>query len=127
MLHLTKEYFWWPNMTKDVKEFVTACHTCARTKNSNKPPAGLLLPLPAPHRPWSHIALDFVTGLTPSSGNTTICTVVDRFSKAAHLIPLPKLPSALETVELITNYVFRLHGVPTYIVSDRGPQFLSLV
>lgn len=58
MLHLIKEYFWWPNMTKDVKEFVAACHTCARNKNCNKPPAGLL-PLPAPYCPWSHIALDF--------------------------------------------------------------------
>lgn len=123
MLHLTKRHFWWPNKNKDVKDFVAACSTCARNKNNNKPPAGRLLPLPSPSRPWSHIALDFVTGLPPSA----ICTIIDRFSKSAHFIPVPKLPSALEMVQIIVNHVFCLHGIPTDIVSDRGPQFISQV
>ncbi|XP_056289620.1 vascular endothelial growth factor A-A isoform X4 [Pseudoliparis swirei] len=38
---------------------------------------------------------------------------------------LPKLPSALETSQLLTQHVFRLHGIPADIVSDRGPQFIS--
>ncbi|KAL0170806.1 hypothetical protein M9458_035402, partial [Cirrhinus mrigala] len=92
---------------------------------SNLPPAGLLRPLPIPTRPWSHIALDFVTGLPSSRGNTVILTVVDRFSKAVHFIPLPKLPSARETAQLMTDHVFRLHGLPTDVVSDRRPQFTS--
>jgi len=71
--------------------------------------------------------MDFVTGLPPSEGNTVILTIVDRFSKAVHFIPLPKLPSALETATLITQHVFRLHGIPQDIVSDRGPQFASRV
>ncbi|KAI3358931.1 hypothetical protein L3Q82_015324 [Scortum barcoo] len=57
----------------------------------------------------------------------SILTVVDRFSKSVHFIPLPKLPSALETASLLTDHVFRLHGLPTDIVSDRGPQFTSQV
>ena len=79
----------------------------------------------SPRRPWSHIALDFVTGLPPSHGNTTILTVVDRFSKSVHLVPLPKLPSAKETADLLVQHVFRLHGLPVDVVSDRGPQFTS--
>lgn len=58
-------------------------------------------------------------------GNTTILTVVDRFSKMVHFIPLPKLPSAKETVEAILFYVIRIHGFPRDMVSDRGPQFVS--
>ncbi|KAI5086478.1 hypothetical protein C0J45_23990, partial [Silurus meridionalis] len=88
-------------------------------------PGGLLRPLPVPHRPWSHIALDFVTGLPPSAGHTAILSVIDRFSKMAHFIPLPKLPSAKETAQLLLQHVFRLHGLPSNIVSDRGPQFTS--
>ncbi|XP_026103014.1 uncharacterized protein LOC113074396 [Carassius auratus] len=89
------------------------------------PPDGLLNPLPIPSRPWSHIALDFVSGLPPSKGNTVVLTVVDRFSKAVHFIPLPKLPSARETAQLVVDHVFRLHGFPVDVVSDRGPQFVS--
>ncbi len=67
------------------------------SKSSHQLPAGLLQPLPTPQRPWSHIAIDFVTDLPPSRGHTTILSVIDRFSKACRLIPLPKLPTALET------------------------------
>lgn len=114
-------------MASDVKAFVAACSACARGKTSHRPPAGLLQLLPVPHRPWSHIAIDFVTGLPPSKGKDTIMTVVDRFSKAVHFVPLPKLPSALETAHLMTQHVFRLHGIPLDIISDRGPQFTSQV
>ena len=88
-------------------------------------PSGLLQPLPVPHRPWSHISLDFVTGLPPSDGNTIILTVVNWFSKAAHFIPLPKRPSAKETAQLMVQHVFRIHGLPVDMVSDWIPQFLS--
>ena len=86
---------------------------------------GLVQLLPIPSRPWSNIALDFVTGLPASQGNTTVLTVVDRFSKMVRFIALPKLPSAKETAEVIMDQVFKIHGFPTDIVSDRGPQFVS--
>ncbi|KAI2647543.1 Transposon Tf2-9 polyprotein [Labeo rohita] len=124
-LHVVKQRFWWPLMARDVRSFVLACSICAIGKTSNRPPDGLLQPLPVPSRPWSHIALDFVTALPPSQGNTVVLTVVDRFSKAAHFIPLPKLPSAKETAVTVVDHVFRLHGLPTDVVSDRGPQSVS--
>ncbi len=122
---LVKQRFWWPLMARDVHNFVLACSICATGKSSNRPPDGLLQPLPVPSRPWSHIALDFVTALPPSQGHTVVLTVVDRFSKAAHFIPLPKLPSAKETALIVVNHVFRLHGLPMDVISDRGPQFVS--
>uniref|UniRef100_A0A3Q2VWQ2 Gypsy retrotransposon integrase-like protein 1 n=1 Tax=Haplochromis burtoni TaxID=8153 RepID=A0A3Q2VWQ2_HAPBU len=125
--HLLKRHFWWKTLTRDVRDYVSACAVCARNKSSTKRPAGLLHPLTTPHRPWSHISLDFVTGLPTSSGKCVILTVVDRFSKAAHFIPLAKLPSAAETAQTLITDVFRLHGIPLEIVSDRGPQFTSQV
>lgn len=77
--------------------------------------------------PWSHIALDFVIGLPKSEGNDTILTIVNRFSKSVHYIALPKLPSPSETADLLVQHVFRPHGIPVNIVSDRGPQFTSRV
>ncbi len=124
-MFLIKQRFWWPAMARDIRCFVLACSVCAVSKTSNRPSAGLLQPLSVPSRPWSHISLDFVTGLPASSGNTVVLTVVDRFSKAAHFIPLPKLPSARETAVAVIDHVFRIHGLPTDVVSDRGPQFVS--
>uniref|UniRef100_A0A1A8D4D5 Gypsy retrotransposon integrase-like protein 1 n=1 Tax=Nothobranchius kadleci TaxID=1051664 RepID=A0A1A8D4D5_NOTKA len=124
---LIRRTFWWPTMFKDTKEYIAACQTCARNKTSNQSPSGLLNPLHVPSRPWSHIAMDFVTGLPPSRGFSVIMTVVDRFSKACHLIPLKALPSAAESAALLVKHVFRLHGIPFEILSDRGPQFISRV
>lgn len=76
----------------------SACAMCGRGKWRHKPPAGLLTVLLTPWCPWSRIALDFITGLPPSGGDTSILTGVDRFSKAAHLVPQPKLPSPSLTV-----------------------------
>ncbi|KAJ7992247.1 hypothetical protein DPEC_G00276540 [Dallia pectoralis] len=45
--------------------------------------------------------------------------------KDVRAIPLPKLPSAKETAVLMLEHVFRTHGLPTDLVSDRGPQFTS--
>ncbi|KAI2665690.1 Transposon Tf2-9 polyprotein [Labeo rohita] len=122
---LIRQRFWWPSMARDIRLFVLACSVCAVSKTSNRPSAGLLQPLLVPSRPYSHMSLDFVTGLPPSQGNTVVLTVVDRFSKVTHFIPLPKLPSARETALAVVDHVFRIHGLPTDVVSDRGPQFVS--
>ncbi len=122
---LVKQRFWWPLMARDIHDFVLACSVCATSKTSNRPPDGLLRPLSVPSRPWSHIALHFVTALPPSNGMTVVLTVVDRFLKAAHFIPLPKLPSAKETAVTVIDHIFRLHGLPMDVVSDRGSQFVS--
>ncbi|CDQ59287.1 unnamed protein product [Oncorhynchus mykiss] len=119
--------FWWPAMGEDTRRFVAACPVCAQNKSTNRASSGLLHPLPIPRRPWSHLALDFVTGLPSSVGNMVILTIVDRFSKFAHFVPLSKLPSATETSEILVREVFRVHGLPCDIVSDRGPQFTSAV
>ncbi len=117
--------FWWPSMQADVRRFVSGCFVCAQNKEPKAHPQGLLHPLPIPRRPWSHISLDFVTGLPKSQGNTVILVVVDRFSKACHLIPLPKIPTACQTADLMMQHVFRIHGFPQDMVSDRGSQFTS--
>uniref|UniRef100_A0A8C5M9T8 Gypsy retrotransposon integrase-like protein 1 n=1 Tax=Leptobrachium leishanense TaxID=445787 RepID=A0A8C5M9T8_9ANUR len=124
-LDLIKRHLWWPTLTKDVKDYVTTCFVCTRSKSSRLCPAGLLQPLPIPERPWSHLAMDFLVELTPSLGHTVIFVVVDRFSKMAHFIPLKKLPSSSELVQIFTKEIFRLHGVPNVLVSDRGSQFIS--
>lgn len=79
-----------------------ACPECVCGKSSHQPPVGLLHPLSVPQCPWSHIAVDFVTGLP--GGHTEILTIVDHFSKATHFVPLSKLPTVAETRELLVKH-----------------------
>lgn len=64
--------------------------------------------------------MDFVTSLPPSNGHTVILTIVDHFSKSAHSVPLPKLPSAAETGALLVLHIFRVHGTVRHNVIQ-GP------
>ncbi|KAI4899248.1 hypothetical protein NFI96_022015 [Prochilodus magdalenae] len=119
--------YWWESMSKDVHRFVSSCSTCSQCKTPRALPAGKLMPLPIPARPWSHLAVDFVTDLPDSEGNTVILTVIDRFSRGVRFVPFPSLPTAFQTAECLFNYVFRFFGIPENIVSDRGTQFTSQV
>ncbi|KAL0194857.1 hypothetical protein M9458_008429, partial [Cirrhinus mrigala] len=126
-LSLLSDRFWWPDMARDVRRYVQGCKECAMSKSPRHLPAGKLHPLPIPNRPWSHLGVDFMTDLPVSDENTCILVIVERFSKFCRLIPLKRLPTALETAECLFNHVFRYYGLPEDIVSDRGPQFISRV
>ncbi|KAG1929330.1 retrotransposable element [Pimephales promelas] len=126
-LSLVQQRYWWPGMAQDVSRYVRGCSVCAMAKVPRHLPEGKLTPLPIPTRPWSHLGVDFVTDLPRSNNHTCILVVVDRFSKACKLIPLPGLPTAFETAEALFQYVFRNFGIPEDVVSDRGPQFISRV
>ncbi|KAL0183468.1 hypothetical protein M9458_022843, partial [Cirrhinus mrigala] len=112
--HLISNRFWWPTLQRDVIDFVRGCSFCNISKSFHQCPAGLLQPIP--QRPWSHISIDFVTDLPSSRNFANILTVIDRFSKACRLIPLPKLPTAFETAEFLMKQVLRFYGLPEDIV-----------
>ncbi|CAJ0934476.1 unnamed protein product [Ranitomeya imitator] len=124
-LSLVSRHYWWPSLRQDVTNFIASCPSCAKNKVPRQLPSGLLHPLPVPSVPWSHIAMDFITDLPCSSNCSVILVVVDRFSKMSHFIALPGLPSAPELTKIFLHQVFRLHGFPHHIVSDRGVQFTS--
>jgi transposase InsO family protein len=69
--------------------------------------------------------MDFVTGLPSSNGFDTIWVVVDRLTKLRHFAPCSTTIDAKGLAELFLSNIFRLHGLPETIVSDRGPQFAS--
>ena len=60
-----------------------------------------------------------------SKGFDAILTVVDRYTKMAHLLPCTKEISSEGTAEIVMREVCRHHGLPDSIISDRGSQFVS--
>jgi hypothetical protein len=50
---------------------------------------------------------------------------VDKLSKMVHLAPTTVDVDASTTARIFFDYVFRLHGMPETIISDRDPRFTS--
>jgi hypothetical protein len=71
------------------------------------------------------VSLDFVEGLPRSRNVDTILVVVDTFSKYAHFLPLLHPFSALKVAQVYLDSVYKLHGLPLSIISDRDKIFTS--
>jgi hypothetical protein len=125
MLHRLRADF---HLIKDrvaVQEFVRACAVCQQNKTEHLQPGGLLQPLGVLTSVCADLAMDFVKALPRVNGKSVILTVVDRFTKAAHFIPLGHPYSATSVARAFFAEVVRLHGIPSSIVSDRDPVFPS--
>jgi hypothetical protein len=123
-LSLSRSYYW-PNQYKWVRKYIRTCEICQRVKPSASSQAPLKS-LPIPADCWRSVSLDFVFGLPKDSKNRTgILVFVDRFSKMVHLAAVPSQVSAKETAHIFLEIVFKHHGLPSELVSDRDPRFTS--
>jgi hypothetical protein len=81
--------------------------------------------LEVPTTVWADVAMDFVEALPKVNGKSVILTMVDRFSKSAHFIPLSHPYTATSVARVFLAEIVRLHGIPSSIVSDRDPVFTN--
>lgn len=124
-MELLSRDFWWPQMWKTVKDYTKTCDVCSRSKVPRHRPYGLLQPLSVPKRPWSSISMDFITDLPNSKGFDAILVVVDRLTKMAHFMACKKTVTGEQTAKLFIDNIYKSHGLPEDIISDRGTQFTS--
>jgi len=111
-------------MQEDVAKYVKECPVCQSVKSLNQPAAGLLQPLPIPAKPWEQVTIDFITELPLTARkNSQIVVMVDKFTKCLTMAPAPASLDAEGTASIFLQYVYRLHGMPSSIVSDRDPKF----
>ncbi|XP_071687453.1 uncharacterized protein [Rutidosis leptorrhynchoides] len=113
--------FYWKKMKSHVKQYVRECQACQSFKSDLSPYPRLLHPLPIPTRVWIDITMDFIEGLSNSNGKSVIFVVVDR----CHFMTLSHPFKAATVALYFLNNVYKLHGLPERIISDRDKIFLS--
>lgn len=107
-----RETMYWPNMNRDIDEYVSQCPTCAtyRPKNTKEP----LIPHQVPERPWSKLGMDIFT-----FGGHDYLVVVDYFSKYPEVSML-KNKTANGVIDVLKP-MFARHGVPDEVIADNMP------
>ncbi|GJR88842.1 reverse transcriptase [Tanacetum coccineum] len=108
-----------------VKQTVRECDVCQREKPNLSAYPGLLQPLPIPEKIWSSISMDFIEKLPSSHGKTVILMVVNRLSNYAHFMAMQHPFTTSTVAQVFLDNVYRLHGIPESIVSDKDKIFLS--
>ncbi|GAA0164566.1 hypothetical protein LIER_20166 [Lithospermum erythrorhizon] len=103
-----KALFYWKGMKKEIADYVTSCSICQQSKHE-----------------LTQINMDFIEGLPTSNKKNAILVMVYRFTKYSHFIALSHPFTALKVAQLFLNHIHKLHGMPTYIISDRVKVFLS--
>jgi hypothetical protein len=127
-LRAVRSKYWWPKMADQIKQYVHTCTSCQRNKPVNTKPNGKLFPLPIPGDKWESVSMDFITQLPPTNGTTTydaIVVFVDRLSKMVRIAPTTSNVTAEGTAQLLFDNVFKHHGVPKSLITDRGTQFTA--
>ena len=117
----------WPSLVKDVRDYVGSCDACQRNKPPHQYPHAAHQPLEVPNKPWEDVSMDFMSMPPSPRGNDTLLVVNDLFSSQLHLIPTVATADATTTANLFISNIFRLHGLPSSIVSDRDPRFTGEV
>src|SRR3954469_17224710 len=117
--------YWWLRMRTDILKYVEGCDKCQRVNTHRKKASNPLNPNEIPIRPWQIISVDIIGELPESQGFNAIFVIVDCFSKQIHAIPINMSLTAEGYARIFRDHVFKLHGIPEKVISDRGPQFVS--
>jgi hypothetical protein len=130
-LERVKTTFSFPRVKETVKKIINQCLTCKKAKARRHKPYGELQPIPVARRPWDSITMDFITKLPLSLDPATntaydsILVIVDRLTKFSYFIPYQEATDAEEFSYIFLRNIVSTHGLPSEIVSDRGPPFFS--
>jgi len=124
-LELVSRNYWWSQMSRYIRQYVTTCDLYLRTKLIRQAPVGKLHSLWIPDSRWDTLSMDFIVELPLSSGHDAVMTVVDSVSKRAYFILTHTTVTAEGAARLFLHQVWKLHSLPKCMVLDRRPQFVA--
>ncbi len=126
---LLKQNYWWPNLKKDVEEYVKGCAVCQANKINTHHQKPRLYPITTDPeaQPFEVVTMDFITKLPPSRGYDSILTITDHdCTKAALFIPCNETVTSEGVAKLYLQHAYPHYGIPKRLITDRGSQFISI-
>jgi len=112
-------------MSRYIRQYISTCDLCLRTKPIRQAPVGELHPLRILDSRWNTLSVDFVMELPFSSGHDTVMTVVDSVSKQVYFILIHTIVTVEGAAKLFLHQVWKLYSLPKCIILDCGPQFIA--
>ena len=112
-----RDTLYWPQMSKDLKEYISKCDICL--SNQSLPGRELILQHDIIEHPWAKIGVD----LCELNGRTLL-VVCDYYSNFIEIDNINKATS--QTVSKALKGMFSRYGIPDIVISDNGPQFSSM-
>ena len=121
-----KKYYFWPNLEKDVTEYVKRCDKCQRQKHSLPVKEPMVITTTS-NSAFEKIYLDIVGPLDTDDDNYSyILTLQCELTKYTEAYPLITKRAEEVAKAFVNNFILR-YGVPKEITSDRGKEFMSVI
>ena len=111
-----RDIMYWPGMSSQIQDTVSACGTCNTYQRKNQKEA--LIPHSIPDRPWSKVGVDLF-----ELQQKQYLVIVDYYSGFVELDLL--IHTTAKQVIKHCKSQFSRHGIPDVLISDNGPQFSS--
>ena len=126
--HKINKHYYWPEARTWIADYVKGCATYQQNKNlttCKKTPL-YHISVPESPTPFTHVAMDLITGLPKSGGYDMILTIVDHgCTHAALFLPCTTEITGTGIAQLYFNHIYKWFGLLTRIISNRDPRFTS--
>jgi transposase InsO family protein len=124
MLDLFKVRFYWPGMTRDIRDFVSACLECNKVKPAQPTHHGLLRPI-VTTKPFEIVGIDIFGPIHISKNRYRyILVCIDLFTNWVEALPLRDITTDT-IIQAFFDAIISRHGCPKKLLTDRGSQFTS--
>ncbi len=130
MMKIIRRYYYWSSMQKIINRYIQNCYICQQSKTFWNKFNELLHSLFILEQWWKNIVMNFIIDLSSLKGKNIILTVICRLSKKQHYISCftdNKKITAEKTAESMLQWIYQIHDLLNFIVSDQDFQFIFIL
>ncbi len=130
MMKIIRRYYYWSSMQKTIDQYIWNCYICQQSQTSQDKFNELLHSLLIFEQQWKNIIMNFIIDLSFSKGKNIILTVICKLTKKRHYISCftdDEEITAEKTAELMLQWIYWIHDLLDFIVSNRDSQFTFIL